>query len=123
MRAPLDVPSVFGKPSTPLVASQEHVDPSLLVVEPIAEVPGLEVLDQAAGEWVSVEACARSGQGGQEWVLFGGRALEAATQGQIKACRHRVTTPGFRDAARRAARLRRFCFIFEQKLADFYEGN
>mmetsp|Transcript_2079 Transcript_2079/g.4472 ORF Transcript_2079/g.4472 Transcript_2079/m.4472 type:complete len:366 (-) Transcript_2079:98-1195(-) len=133
---PLDVTG--GQPGINVKA---HVDPSLLVVEPVADVPGLDVFDQTLdgglGKWVSVErACAPA----SSWVVFGGRCLEAATQGRIKACLHRVTTPNHNELAARGAAQsggnhcdipreagasnetkRRFCFIFEQKLSDFYE--
>ena len=85
----------------------EHRDPSLLVAEPVPEVAGLEIFDEATAEWVAVEdACAP----GLEIVIFAGKAL-AASAG-LPALRHRVVA----DARGR----NRFCFIFEQKYAAWY---
>ena len=81
-------------------------------MEPAADVPGLDVYDTHLGEWVGVEAaCADTPAAA--WVIFGGRCLEKATGGRIRACLHRVTRS---DLDRR----RRFCFIFEQKIGDFF---
>jgi len=92
---------------------QEHVDPSLLVVEPVADVPGLDVWDTHLGQWVSVEeACCDSPA--LAWVIFGGRCLEKATGSRVRACLHRVSRSAI-------DKRRRFCFIFEQKIGDFYD--
>jgi hypothetical protein len=165
-----------GAPTLPLdvtggqlgINVKAHVDPSLLVVEPVADVAGLDVFDptldaqdtedgqqelesgggaqrnKKKGRWVSVErACASAPA--SSWVVFGGRCLETATKGRVKACLHRVTAPNHReltsqqetttsqlskrtpfDTQREAESAttsrRRFCFIFEQKLADFYDS-
>lgn len=84
----------------------EHCDKSLIVVSPVAEVPGLEVYDIAAKRWICVEPYARAGR---DLVLFGGTALEDATG--IPACRHRV---------RRRSHRRRHSFILELKYARYY---
>ena len=86
----------------------EHVDPSLYVVEPVCSVPGLEVLDQATKQWISVEECCESGK---EIVLFCGKALERATEGRIKGTWHRV----------RRHPQERICFLYEQKYQEFFE--
>ncbi|KAG5179951.1 hypothetical protein JKP88DRAFT_280045 [Tribonema minus] len=85
----------------------EHVDPSLFVVEPCCGVAGLEVLDTQSRAWVAVEAICRPGK---DLVLFGGKALQEATDGAISGTLHRV---------RRGPR-RRHCFIYEQKYDDFF---
>eukprot|EP00611_Tribonema_gayanum_P012122 TRINITY_DN2267_c0_g3_i1.p1 TRINITY_DN2267_c0_g3~~TRINITY_DN2267_c0_g3_i1.p1 ORF type:complete len:343 (+),score=86.86 TRINITY_DN2267_c0_g3_i1:263-1291(+) len=85
----------------------EHVDPSLFVIEPCCGVAGLEVLDAQSREWVAVEAICRPGK---DLVLFGGKALQEATDGAISGTLHRV---------RRGPR-RRHCFIYEQKYDDFF---
>ena len=104
-----------------------HVDPSLLVVEPVCDVPGLDVFDPSTEAWVSIERASKTPA--SEFVVFGGRCLEAVTKGRIKACLHRVTSsdyghaasrPGEENEGRRAPP--RFCFIFEQKLGDFFEA-
>jgi|MDSY01.1.fsa_nt_gb isopenicillin N synthase-like dioxygenase len=112
--------SLVSLPALPLVQLlKEHVDPSLFVVEPAADVPGLDVWDTHLGEWVGVEAaCApseASASASTSWVVFGGRCLENATGGRVRACLHRVT----RSATDKR---RRFCFIFEQKLGDYYDN-
>lgn len=96
---------------------QAHVDPSLFVVEPVSEVAGLDVFDQHTNQWISVEGVSRHPC--SDWVLFGGRCLERVTKGAVKACRHRVSADGYHQQKLNGKR--RFCFIFEQKLSDFYE--
>ena len=86
----------------------EHADVSLVVVEPVARVPGLEVFDIHEKRWVCVEAVCVPGK---ELVVFAGRAL-ARTSG-LPALRHRVVKAG------RA----RLSFLFEQKYAAFFEGG
>ncbi|CAM9825273.1 unnamed protein product [Discosporangium mesarthrocarpum] len=109
----------------------EHVDPSLFVAEPCCGVAGLEIKDRASGRWLEVEAlCAgllaghgggigmsgsegregRSPAKGRELILFGGKALEQATGGRVRGAPHRV----------RRGDERRFCFIYEQKYAEFF---
>ena len=98
-----------------LLFGQEHVDPSLgmVVVEPVADVPGLDVWDTHLGQWVSVEeACCDSPA--LAWVIFGGRCLENATGSRVRACLHRVSRSAI-------DKCRRFCFIFKQKIGDFYD--
>mmetsp|Transcript_50951 Transcript_50951/g.65248 ORF Transcript_50951/g.65248 Transcript_50951/m.65248 type:complete len:322 (+) Transcript_50951:88-1053(+) len=95
-----------------------HVDPSLFVLEPVSDVAGLDVFDQASKQWLSVENVSR--HPGSDWVLFGGRCLEKVTNGMIKACLHRVTADGYHEDELAIGK-RRFCFIYEQKLADFYD--
>ena len=86
---------------------KQHVDPSLIVVEPVAEVRGLQVFDQLDEKWQDVEGnCAA----GKELVVFVGKALETNTEGKFRATLHRVAQG---EEARKV-------FIFEQKYADFY---
>jgi isopenicillin N synthase-like dioxygenase len=87
------------------------------VVEPVSDVAGLDVFDQESEQWLNVEGA--SGRPGSDWVLFGGRCIEKATNGHIKACLHRVTADGYHQ--KHSEGKRRFCFIFEQKLSEFYE--
>ncbi|CAM9567290.1 unnamed protein product [Scytosiphon promiscuus] len=99
----------------------EHVDPSLYVAEPCCGVEGLEIQDRASGRWLPVEAvCAGLGDGssrslaaaeGRELILFGGKALERATEARVRGAPHRV---------RRGDLGRRHCFIYEQKYAEFF---
>ncbi|CAM9938434.1 unnamed protein product, partial [Hapterophycus canaliculatus] len=102
----------------------EHVDPSLYVAEPCCGVEGLEIRDRASGRWLPVEAvCAGLGDEGsnssrslaaaegRELVLFGGKALERATEARVRGAPHRV---------RRGDLGRRHCFIYEQKYAEFF---
>lgn len=113
-----------GAPTLPLnvtggeggLCVKAHVDPSLIVLEPVADVPGLEVFDPLTQAWVSVERASQ--RPGEEWVVFGGRCLEAATG--VKACLHRVTASNYGNAGSPARR--RFCFIYEQKLMDYFDG-
>ncbi len=86
----------------------EHADVSLVVVEPVSRVAGLEVYDIHTKRWVCVEAVCVPGK---ELVVFAGRAL-ARTSG-LPALRHRVVKAG------RA----RLSFLFEQKYAAFFEGG
>ena len=86
----------------------EHADVSLVVVEPVSRVPGLEVFDTYAKRWVCVEAVCVPGK---ELVVFVGRALASKTG--LPALRHRVVK------AHRA----RTSFLFEQKYAAFFEGG
>ena len=86
----------------------EHADVSLVVVEPVARVPGLEVFDTHTKRWVCVEAVCRPGR---ELVVFVGKAL-SRTSG-LPALRHRVVK------SHRA----RTSFLFEQKYAAFFEGG
>jgi len=86
----------------------EHADVSLVVVEPVARVAGLEVYDLCLKRWVCVEAvCAP----GRELVVFVGKALASKTG--LPALKHRVVK------AHRA----RTSFLFEQKYAAFFEGG
>lgn len=113
-----------GAPTLPLAVTggepglcvKAHVDPSLVVLEPVADVPGLDVFDRLTQAWVSVERA--SVRPGEEWVVFGGRCLEAAAG--VQACLHRVTASNY--GHEETAARRRFCFIYEQKLSDFYDG-
>lgn len=85
----------------------EHVDVSLVVLEPVARVPGLEVYDAGLRAWLPVEA---NCDPGRELVLLGGAAFENATG--IPACRHRVV---------KATPPRpRFVCLYEQKYAAFF---
>ena len=86
----------------------EHADVSLVVVEPVSRVPGLEVFDRGLRRWVRVEEAAAPGE---ELVLFGGKALEHWTG--IPACRHRVV--------KCAPPRTRHVFLFEQKYAAFFD--
>ena len=86
----------------------EHADVSLVVVEPVSRVAGLEVYDLYTKRWVCVEAvCAP----GRELVVFVGKAL-SRTSG-LPALRHRVVK------SHRA----RTSFLFEQKYAAFFAGG
>ena len=86
----------------------EHADVSLVVVEPVARVPGLEVFDIHKKRWVCVEAVCIPGK---ELVVFVGKAL-SRTSG-LPALKHRVVK------SHRA----RTSFLFEQKYAAFFEGG
>ena len=86
----------------------EHADVSLVVVEPVSRVPGLEVFDIHTKRWVCVEAVCVPGK---ELVVFVGRALSSKTG--LPALKHRVVKAG------RA----RLSFLFEQKYAAFFEGG
>ena len=86
----------------------EHADVSLVVVEPVARVPGLEVFDIHTKRWVCVEAVCVPGR---ELVVFVGRALSRISG--LPALKHRVVKAG------RA----RTSFLFEQKYAAFFEGG
>ena len=86
----------------------EHADVSLVVVEPVSRVAGLEVYDLCLKRWVCVESVCVPGR---ELVVFVGRAL-SRTSG-LPALKHRVVKAG------RA----RLSFLFEQKYAAFFEGG
>jgi len=86
----------------------EHADVSLVVVEPVARVPGLEVFDTYTKRWVCVESVCVPGK---ELVVFVGRALSSKTG--LPALKHRVVKTG------RA----RLSFLFEQKYAAFFAGG
>ena len=86
----------------------EHADVSLVVVEPVSRVPGLEVFDIHTKRWVCVESVCVPGK---ELVVFVGRALSSKTG--LPALKHRVVKSG-------KARL---SFLFEQKYAAFFEGG
>ena len=86
----------------------EHADVSLVVVEPVSSVAGLEVYDLCLKRWVCVESMCTPGQ---ELVVFVGRALSRISG--LPALRHRVVKAG------RA----RLSFLFEQKYAAFFEGG
>ena len=86
----------------------EHADVSLVVVEPVSRVPGLEVFDIHTKRWVCVEAVCVPGR---ELVVFVGRALSAKTG--LPALKHRVVKSG----------KARTSFLFEQKYAAFFEGG
>ena len=85
----------------------EHCDVSLVVVEPVSQVPGLQVYDTKLRTWLGVEGKATPGK---ELVLFGGNAFAHATG--IPACRHRVVKA-------RPPRPRHV-FLYEQKYAAFF---
>ena len=86
----------------------EHADVSLVVVEPVSRVAGLEVYDLCLKRWVCVEAVCIPGR---ELVVFVGKALASKTG--LPALRHRVVK------SHRA----RTSFLFEQKYAAFFEGG
>ena len=86
----------------------EHADVSLVVVEPVSRVAGLEVYDIHTKRWVCVEAVCRPGR---ELVVFVGKALASKTG--LPALRHRVV---------KASRAR-LSFLFEQKYGAFFEGG
>ena len=86
----------------------EHADVSLVVVEPVSRVAGLEVYDLCLKRWVCVESVCVPGR---ELVVFVGKALASKTG--LPALRHRVVKTG------RA----RLSFLFEQKYAAFFEGG
>ena len=86
----------------------EHADVSLVVVEPVSRVAGLEVYDLCLKRWVCVESVCIPGR---ELVVFVGRAL-SRTSG-LPALKHRVVKSG-------KARL---SFLFEQKYGAFFEGG
>jgi hypothetical protein len=86
----------------------EHADVSLVVVEPVSRVAGLEVYDLCLKRWVCVEAVCVPGR---ELVVFVGRALSAKTG--LPALKHRVVK------SHRA----RTSFLFEQKYGAFFEGG
>ena len=86
----------------------EHADVSLVVVEPVSRVAGLEVFDLHEKRWVSVESVCVPGR---ELVVFVGKALAKASG--LPALKHRVVK------SHRA----RTSFLFEQKYAAFFEGG
>ena len=86
----------------------EHADVSLVVVEPVARVAGLEVYDLCLKRWVCVESVCEPGR---ELVVFVGKALASKTG--LPALKHRVVKAG------RA----RLSFLFEQKYAAFFAGG
>ena len=86
----------------------EHADVSLVVVEPVARVAGLEVYDLCLKRWVCVESVCVPGR---ELVVFVGKALASKTG--LPALKHRVVKAG------RA----RLSFLFEQKYAAFFAGG
>ena len=86
----------------------EHADVSLVVVEPVSRVAGLEVYDLCLKRWVCVESVCVPGR---ELVVFVGKALASKTG--LPALKHRVVKAG------RA----RLSFLFEQKYAAFFEGG
>ena len=86
----------------------EHADVSLVVVEPVSRVAGLEVYDLYAKRWVCVEAVCVPGK---ELVVFVGKALAKASG--LPALKHRVVKAG------RA----RLSFLFEQKYGAFFAGG
>ena len=86
----------------------EHADVSLVVVEPVSRVAGLEVYDLCLKRWVCVESVCEPGR---ELVVFVGKALASKTG--LPALKHRVVKAG------RA----RLSFLFEQKYAAFFEGG
>ena len=86
----------------------EHADVSLVVVEPVSRVAGLEVYDLCLKRWVCVEAVCLPGK---ELVVFVGKALASKTG--LPALRHRVVK------AHRA----RTSFLFEQKYGAFFAGG
>ena len=123
--APTLSQEVAGEAGTNVKA---HVDPSLVVVEPVADVAGLDVFDPTVKRWLSVEGASRAP--GRLFVVFGGSGLERATKGRIKACLHRVVASNYHateaepeaepKAHAATASKRRFCFIYEQKIEEFY---
>ncbi|OQR85813.1 hypothetical protein ACHHYP_11332 [Achlya hypogyna] len=89
----------------------EHVDPSLYVVEPVTDVRGLDVFDQATQQWLCAEdVCVPH----EELVLFCGKALARATDERIAGTLHRVTRY---DSTRDVPR---YCFIYEQKYSPYF---
>ena len=86
----------------------EHADVSLVVVEPVSRVAGLEVFDLHDKRWVCVESVCVPGR---ELVVFVGKALAKASG--LPALKHRVVK------SHRA----RLSFLFEQKYAAFFEGG
>ena len=86
----------------------EHADVSLVVVEPVSRVAGLEVYDLCLKRWVCVEGVCVPGK---ELVVFVGRALSAKTG--LPALKHRVVKSG----------KARTSFLFEQKYAAFFAGG
>ena len=86
----------------------EHADVSLVVVEPVSRVAGLEVYDIHTKRWVCVESVCVPGR---ELVVFVGKALAKASG--LPALKHRVVKAG------RA----RLSFLFEQKYGAFFAGG
>mmetsp|Transcript_1968 Transcript_1968/g.5975 ORF Transcript_1968/g.5975 Transcript_1968/m.5975 type:complete len:277 (+) Transcript_1968:1945-2775(+) len=86
-----------------------HADVSLVVVEPVASVPGLEVFDLASRRWLAVEDAAPRGKA---LVVFGGKAFAAATG--LAACEHRVV---------KLSSSPRLSWLYEQKYGAFFEGG
>jgi len=86
----------------------EHADVSLVVVEPVSRVAGLEVYDLCLKRWVCVEAVCVPGK---ELVVFVGRALSSKTG--LPALKHRVVKSG----------KARTSFLFEQKYGAFFAGG
>ncbi|EQC36301.1 hypothetical protein SDRG_06406 [Saprolegnia diclina VS20] len=89
----------------------EHVDPSLFVIEPVTDVRGLDVFDQASQRWLCAEdVCVPH----EELVLFCGKALARATQDRVPGTLHRVTR------YESTMNVPRYCVIYEQKYANFF---
>ena len=86
----------------------EHADVSLVVVEPVSRVAGLEVYDIHEKRWVCVESVCVPGR---ELVVFVGKALAKASG--LPALKHRVVK------SHRA----RTSFLFEQKYGAFFAGG
>ncbi|OQR95755.1 hypothetical protein THRCLA_07595 [Thraustotheca clavata] len=89
----------------------EHVDPSLYVIEPVTDVRGLDVFDQASQQWICAEdVCVPH----EELVLFCGKALQRATENRVPGTLHRVTR------YESTMNIPRYCFIYEQKYESFF---
>ncbi len=114
-----------------LLVLKEHVDPSLVVLEPIISrgVGGLEVFDAGAKEWILVDGGHSAvhdvvegieGVGGKGMVVFVGKAFascysEKGDDGApVEATLHRCVAPRSEEVG-----VNRRAIIFEQKYAEF----
>lgn len=66
----------------------EHTDPGFFAIATCSDVPGLEVMDAATGEWIPVEAVCNQ----NNLIVMGGEALQLFTSNQYKATLHRVVS-------------------------------
>lgn len=70
-----------------VVNCHRHVDPGFMTVVPCAATPGLELLDAATMEWISVE---RTGRPHKDVALFCGQSLQTVSEGVYPGIVHCV---------------------------------
>eukprot|EP00301_Raphidiophrys_heterophryoidea_P004282 c11870_g1_i1.p1 GENE.c11870_g1_i1~~c11870_g1_i1.p1 ORF type:complete len:303 (+),score=60.24 c11870_g1_i1:58-966(+) len=86
----------------------EHVDPSLVVLEPCTLTPGMEIYDRTTHQWLTMEKYCRPDD---EIIVFAGSALERATNQRVRGTLHRVS---------QCCDAQRHVVVFEQKYSNFY---